>query len=238
MVPTPKVWPLSLPPAQPEPRTLLATAASDIVNLRHSWDQMIVQPLDEAVGTSILEQACNTDRNLATWSYLLPSDWAPVAASIIPQSVREAGMYKNRCDCYTDIWTATTWNTYRDCRILVQLIILGCLRMMPFHDLNGLRSTLALSIAHRLADDICASVPYCLGNQIESIRMKPGLVQYPFAETRPVAWTHHQVAPLMGPWLLAPYLRNLQSPELGLPLEQTSWVQSQIERILTIYFQR
>lgn len=238
MVPTPKVWPLSQPPAQPGPRPLLATAASEIVNLRHSWEQMIAQPPDQAVATSILAKATEIDTNLATWSYLLPPHWAPIAASIIPQSVRDAGMYNNRCDCYTDMWIATTWNTYRDCRILVQMIIIGCLSRVPFQDPNGLKVTLAMAIAHRLADDICASVPFCLGDQVESVRMKSGLVEYPFAETRPVTWTHMQIAPLMGAWFLAPYLRNLESSDIGLPSEQKAWVQSQIERILVIYFQR
>lgn len=238
MVPTPKVWPLSQPTPQPEPRILLATAASEIVNLRFSWEQILSRPSDEAGGMALLEKACQIDRNLATWSYLLPPNWAPVAASLIPQSVRDAGVYNNRCDCYIDIWTASTWNTYRDCRILVQLIILGCLRMMPSHDPDGIKAAMAMNIAHRLADDICASVPFCLGNQMESVRMRPGLVEYPFAETRPLPWTHHQIAPLMGPWILAPYLRNLLSSDIGLPTAQMMWVQSQIERILVIYFQR
>jgi hypothetical protein len=238
MVPTPKVWPLSQPPAQSGPRPLLATAASEIVNLRHSWEQMIAQPPDQALATSILAKATEIDTNLAAWSYLLPPHWAPVAASIIPHSVREAGLYKNRCDCYTDMWVATTWNTYRDCRILVQMIILGCLRRLPFQDSDGLKATLALATAHRLADDICGSVPFCLGDQVESVRMKSGLVEYPFAETRPVTWAHMQVAPLMGAWFLAPYLRNLLSSDIGLPSEQHTWVQSQIERSLAIYFHR
>lgn len=199
---------------------------------------MIAQSPDEAVGTTILEKANVIDRNLATWTYLLPSHWAPVAANAIPQSIRNAGIYKNRCDCYNDLWVATTWNTYRDCRILVQTIILGCLQMMPFHDPNGLKSTLAMATVHHLADDICASVPFYLGNQIESIRMRYGLVEYQSIETRPVTWTHLQVAPLMGAWFLAPYLKNLQSSDLGLPKEQYIWVQSQVERILIIYFQR
>ena len=91
---------------------------------------------------------------------------------------------------------------------------------------------------HQLADEICASVPYFLGSQLESVRMKSGLVEYPFAETRPVTHTHKQSAPLIGAWHIIAFLRNLQTSELGLPQEQIGWVEQQMKRILAIYFQR
>jgi hypothetical protein len=97
---------------------------------------------------------------------------------------------------------------------------------------------MATATAHRLADEICASVPFFLGSQLESVRMKTGLVEYPFAETRPASQTHRQIAPLMGAWYVLPCLRNLQAGGLGLPSEQINWLNRQIDRIRAIYFQK
>ncbi|KAJ5118974.1 hypothetical protein N7448_010682 [Penicillium atrosanguineum] len=240
MVPAPKLWPLS--PSQSDfpssPRLLFQSTASQLVNLRHSWEKMMTQPDPTAHATTILNKAAAIDNNLVSWSHRVPQHWVPVAASLIPQSVRNAGIYRNRCDCYSDMWIAATWNNYRDCRILVQNIKLSCLHIQSSHDPDGQSTQAVNATIHKLADDICASVPFFLGNQMESVRMRPGLVDYPFAETRPVTLTHKQAAPLMGAWFLFAALRNLQNLDLGLPVEQQKWVQGQVNRVLAIYFQR
>ncbi|KAJ5692294.1 hypothetical protein N7462_001717 [Penicillium macrosclerotiorum] len=238
MVPTPKVWPLSQPTARPSPRILLSAVSSELVNLRHSWERMMTRPADETEATVILAKANAIDIKLVSWTYAVPQHWVPIAATVIPQSVRNAGLWRNRCDCYTDLWIAATWNTFRDCRILLQSIVLSCLRILSSQDPDGRRIAAVESTIRKIADDICASAPFFLGSQIESIRMKFGLVEYPFAETRPVTLTHQQSAPLMGPWHMFPFLRNLQSAEIGLPPDQLAWVTQQMERILVIYFQR
>ncbi|OQD83392.1 hypothetical protein PENANT_c017G00707 [Penicillium antarcticum] len=168
-VPIPKVWPLSQPAPSSGPRPLLASAAAEIVNLRLVWEGIIDKPAKRAEITSLLTKAIKIDTNLAAWAHLVPQHWTPVAASIIPQSVRNAGIYNDRVDCYTDMWIASTWNTYRDCRILVQSIILSCLRMAPSNDPQGLRTMMATTTAHRLADEICACLPFFLGSQLESV---------------------------------------------------------------------
>ncbi|KAJ5377556.1 uncharacterized protein N7496_004965 [Penicillium cataractarum] len=239
MVPTPQIWPLSQTASvPPSPRILLSSAASELVNLRHAWEQMMTLPSKEAEAMAILAKANEIDIKLVSWSYWVPQHWMPVAATIIPQSVRNAGLWRNRCDCYADMWVAATWNTFRDCRILLQSIMLSCLRILSSQDPDGRRATAVQHTIRKVADDICATVPFFLGSQVESIRMKSGLVEYPYAETRPVTSTHKQSAPLMGAWHMYAYLRNLQNADLGLPLDQQVWLKEQMERILVIYFQR
>lgn len=92
---------------------------------------------------------------------------------------------------------------------------LSYLRILSSQDPGGRRAAAVLATIHKLADDICAGVPFFLGSQLESLCMKPGLVEYPFAEARPVTLTHTQCAPLMGVWFMFAYIRNLQNPELG-----------------------
>ncbi|KAF3390395.1 hypothetical protein F1880_009105 [Penicillium rolfsii] len=239
MVPTPQVWPLfQCTNTNPSPRVLLSSATSELVNLRHAWELMMASPAQETEATTIFAKANEIDIQLVSWSYRVPEHWMPVPATIIPQTVRNAGLWRGRCDCYSDMWIAVTWNTYRDCRILLQSIMLSCLRILSSQDSDGRRVSSLQKTIREIADDICATVPFFLGSQVESIRMKFGLVEYPYTETKPVTLTHKQSAPLMGAWHVFPFLRNLQNAELGLPLEQRGWLKEQMERILAIYFQR
>lgn len=199
---------------------------------------MLSNPPDETQAAAILKKATEIDIDLVSWTYHVPPHWKPVAASIIPQPVRDAGIWNNRCDCYPDIWITANMNTARDCRVLMHTIMLGCIRLLPSVDPDGTQATTIRSTVHRLADDICGSIPFVLGSQLESVRMKPGNIVYPFSETRPVTSTHIHAAPLHGAWQLLTPLRNLQNPDLGLSLEQVSWARGQMERVLTIYFQR
>lgn len=176
MVPAPQGWPLSQTASgPPSPRVLLSSAASELVNLRQAWERMMTLPAKEAVEISILARTNEIDSRLVSWSYLVPEDWMPVAATIIPQSVRKAGIWPNRCDCYTDMWIAATWNTFLDCRIILQTIMLSCLRMLYSQDPGGRRVAAVQNTIRYIADDICATVPFFLGSQVESIRMRPGL---------------------------------------------------------------
>ena len=236
MVPTPKVWPLSQPSAPSSPELLFLSTASQLVNLRLAWEEMMARSDPAPYATAILNKATVIDNTLVSWSYRVPQNWVPVAASLIPQSVRNAGVYRNRCDCYSDMWIAATWNNYRGCRILLQTIKLGCLRVLPAQDPDGRRTESVTATIHRLADDTCASVPFFLGSQMESVRMKCGLVEYPFAETRPITLDHKQAAPLMGAYFLFAFLKNLQSSDLGLPGGQQKWLDEQINRVVNIYF--
>ncbi|KAJ5116325.1 hypothetical protein N7456_000673 [Penicillium angulare] len=237
MVPTPEIWPLAQSKTAPSPRIFLSLAASEIVTLRQSWEKMRSEPTESEV-LSVLDIATQIDTSLLSWTYWVPSNWSPVTASIIPQSVRDAGLYNNLCDCYADMWIASTWNTYRDCRVLVQSIMLKCLRLLPAKAQYESRAAGIQLTIQKLADEICASVPFFLGSQMESVRMKSSLVQYPFAETRPVTSTHKQSAPLMGAWQVFPCLRNLQTSDLGLPSRQVKWLEEQMNRVLVIYFQK
>ncbi|KAJ5726262.1 uncharacterized protein N7483_007619 [Penicillium malachiteum] len=238
MVPTPEIWPIPQCETPPSPRIFLSSFAAEVVNLRQSWEKSQSENSDETQVSIILDKATQIDAKLLSWSYCVPQDWNPIPASIIPESVRNAGIYHNLCDCYTDMWIASTWNTYRECRILVQSIMLRCLHLLPSKDKDATRESAMQSTIQKLADDICASVPFFLGSQTESVRMKTDLVEYPFSETRPVTSTHKQAAPLMGAWQVISRLRNLQRSELGLPPEQITWLEEQVNRVFMIYFQK
>lgn len=106
--------------------------------------------------------------------------------------------------------------------------------MLPNHNPNT-ASTATLTI-QSLATDICASVPFLLGSQMESVQMNPYKVEYPEAEGRRVTHAHQQTAPLVGGFFLLGYMGNLCTSGFGcLDDEQVGWVKGQMQRILQIY---
>ncbi|KAF7594814.1 hypothetical protein BBP40_008143 [Aspergillus hancockii] len=230
----PDVWPLA-PPIPQSASSQLTAAAAELVELRQVWDNFTSHPelhdTDEL--NRIYSMAIDLDTKLSAWKWALPPHWAPVRASTIPQSVREAGAYKNRCDCYTEMWIASTWNTYRELRITVQKTILNCLRLLNIDSTENVQSV--ISTIHTMATDICATVPFFLGSQTMSVQLNPYKVEYPEAEGRRVTMAHQQTAPLLGGWLILSFLENLCSPDICLPDEQRTWVKEQMRRIWRIY---
>lgn len=236
MVQTPNVWPLT-PPIPQSLSSQLTSASSALVNLRREYAAAVSQPgvYDPADITNILARASNLDVHLSVWEHTLPEYWKPMSASLIPQSVRDAGIYRNRCDCYPDLWIAGTWNFYRESRVVIQKVILSCLRLLPDRDdaLEQIQATLAR--IRGIATDICATVPFFLGSQMDSVKLGPAHIQYPEAEGRRVSQAHRQAAPLLGGWIVFFHLNNLCSPEFCLPEEQIAWIGEQKRRIFRIY---
>ncbi|PYI02308.1 C6 zinc finger domain protein [Aspergillus sclerotiicarbonarius CBS 121057] len=230
-MPAPSGWPLS--PVAPQSATLqLGMATSELASLRQAWDQFNYEgayPMKET--QELLGRALRLDATLEAWTYALPTHWKPVPATSIPQSVRQAGMYKNRCDCYTDLWVAGTWNFYRDSRIVVQNIIRCCLELLPGSPPERIQAT--KDMTYKLALDICGSVPYILGSQTMSVHVGQQKIEYPEADGRRGTAAHHQTAALIGGWTVSCHLSNLQlfcGSE-----EMIAWLGEQKERVLRIY---
>ena len=221
-----------------------------MVSLRLEWETLASRPRHSITETEIktlLNKSQDLDTKLTMWAHSAPPNWKPVPASIIPQPVHDAGVFKDRCDCYSDVWVATTWNSYRDSRIVVQSIILSCLRMLSNASSNSsdnsqVRSqwSTAKSAIQTLTTDICASIPFLLGSQMESIQMNPHphRVEYPEAEEKRLTYAHQQTAPLLGGWFILGFLGNLCTSGVGfgcLDGELLTWMRGQMQRVLQIY---
>ncbi|OJJ99948.1 hypothetical protein ASPACDRAFT_60764 [Aspergillus aculeatus ATCC 16872] len=230
---TPKVWPPA-PVAPESASTQLLMATSDLVSLRQAWDKLVLdQPAANVTELEeILARARHLDTKLVAWTHALPSHWHPVSATMISDSIRKAGMYKNRCDCYADIWIASTWNFYRDSRIVIQNIILDCLRLLP-PPLRADDIQSALDIIQDLATGICATIPYFLGSQSKPAQMGMEKIDYPEADARRVTAGHRQTSPLLGGWLASTNLFNMTM--LPLTDELHAWILEQKHRVLRIY---
>lgn len=234
IIKTPKLWPLLsyLPPQTAAAR--LTVAAFEMVNLRVAWEEALSLPFEKQRILDIMEMAIDVDHQLTAWAFSVPLHWIPVPASSIPQSVRDAGIYRDRCDCYFDMWVASTWNYYRDSRIVVQAILLDCISMLP-DEAPPDSAQRALTTIQCLVDDICATVPFYLGSQKEPAHLNMTGIEYPSAAGRPISEAHRRSAPLLGAWFLLPYLDNICCPQLGLCEEQLKWIGEQCQRIRRIY---
>lgn len=156
----------------------------------------------------ILERARDIERQLVEWSSTLPPLWLPVrvvGGECIPPTTKSAGLYQDFCHVYPSISITSTWNKQRISCIKVQsLIHEQFAQLTPSPENLSSRIECQNSI-QQLADDICASIPFALGDKTKPGAMGDRRVQYPHVPGQEVPSGHYQMAPAMGGfWLLGP----------------------------------
>ncbi|MCJ1247066.1 hypothetical protein MMC30_004277 [Trapelia coarctata] len=189
----------------------------------------------------ILKKATELDQRLLAWTSTIPDDWAPTRVSgldCISQSVRDAGLYQNHCDIYKSIFIVRTLNSHCCSRIKLQLTILTCLKHLSKGNFNTAlvtASETALEIIQELADNICASIPYHLGDRMTIGRIDDKVAQYPHIAGLSVPDDHYVGAAAFGGWLLTAQLSELLSPGVPLRVGQRHWIGGQMQRVRKIY---
>ncbi|KAL4970156.1 DUF3433 domain-containing protein [Aspergillus stella-maris] len=218
LVRTPNNWPIA--PGKPElASSRLMTISTALAKLRDRWMDLstCVEMTDLEEVEAILSQARDIDQQFIAWTQSLPKHWDSVPAAYFPQSVREAGSFEGRCDCYSDLWVAETWNHYRTFRLTIQNIITHCLLLLPSRELE-IEAT--ATTIRQLATDICASVPFYLGSQTGSMQITDKRVEYPSSDANQ---TPLKTAPLVGGWFIRPSLESLCALE-SLPEDILAWM--------------
>jgi hypothetical protein len=115
-----------------------------------------------------LAEAQALDSALARWSSSLPPDmkYSSIAVHTDPGTESEDRSFNGTVHIYSTVGHAGLWNRYRALRIAVNALILQTLSsiQVPLElDLNSLKNA-AKTIIHRLAEDLCESVPFTLGS--------------------------------------------------------------------------
>lgn len=185
----------------------------------------------------ILAEASDLDQRLVDWMSTIPDDWVPIYfwdSKSIPETVREAGMYQSHCTIHKSISVANVLNGYCSSRIKVQLVILACLDHINDLSLDNTRMT-AHDTIQDLADMICATVPYFLGNRVKVLRIDDKSVQYPRAGSKATPVEHYAYAAAYAGIFLTQRLPELLNPGLPLRDGQRQWVLSQMGRIKRVY---
>ncbi|KAG0647228.1 White-opaque regulator 2 [Hyphodiscus hymeniophilus] len=235
-----ETWSELSPDSDQIPTVRLDTIMVDIANLQaYSLPLLNTTELPAGVRFSRLMQTINyltdIDDRLTSWSWSLPSTWAPIRVSgkqSIPPNIPQAGLYEQYCDVYASIFIASLWNKLRLSQIRTKNLIIGCLSQVKATPNNiKLREACQLGI-QQAVDDICASVPFNIGD-----RMQPEdkIVHYPMAPGRPVPNDHYQSGPAMGGWSLLQPLGAVWGMKLKMRDGQRQWIGGQMARIARIY---
>ena len=182
----------------------------------------------------ILAKANELDQRLVDWTTTMPEDWTPTFrdAESVPRSVRDAGVYQDHCSIYPSIFIANILNGHSYSRINVQLVILACLPHLDQDNNNPLRMIACANVQH-LADSICASVPFYLGDRVSVRRIDDQTMRYPHMDSDPTSTEHYRTAAAYGGMFLMQRLPELLP--LALRPGQREWVLGQMMRIKRIY---
>jgi len=177
------------------------------------------------------------DEQFVAWYASIPLEWYPIAISdprSIPESVRLAGMYHDYCNIHNSIFVADILNGHSSSRIKLQLLILFTLSHLDDPLLNELESQTQATIQD-LADSICASIPYFLGDRTKVLRLDDKSVQYPHLGFDPVPFEHFDSAAAYAGFFLTRRLVELLQRHVQLRGGQKMWVGGQLGRIKEVY---
>ncbi len=210
------------------PATLLDWMSVEVANVL-AFEAAITASKIEDPSISVadlLVQAKAVNRGLERWTDVIPRDWFPVSVPVeaVPQSVQDAGIYGDACDIYPDIMVAILWNDWRWTRLRV-------LAILARHGDD--QKTLATM--QTLADDVCASIPFCFGDRMALTPMFAAKDKYPCAEGRALPKAHPQNAAAFGGWYTITPLKETLQVARFLRKGQVNWIREQLQRLARIY---
>ena len=221
----------------------------EVANLQASASRLAANLANKiSTASEILAKANELDQRLVDWAATVPDDWNPTFcdSDSVPRSIRDAGFYQDHCSVHQSIFIANILNGQCSSRINVQLVILRCLEHLDNNNNNNnnpaifaTERTNARDNVQDLADTICASVPFYLGDRTTFVRIDDDeTVQYPRIGSDSTTSTtgHYRTAAAYGGMFLMQRLPEL----LALPLPflragQREWVLGQMIRIKRIY---
>lgn len=221
---------------------LLATAKRSSVFITNSTLREAQVSVDAA---NLLRQAKAVDSRLATWPEFVPVEWFPtqISADSIPESVIKVGLYRDSCHIYPDIIVSSVWN---ECKILLHQLdyssekeSLGRVARLKVLDLViriqsiEIKSPTATAI-QQIVDDICASVPFNLGDYTEPTSIYEAQVRYPHLHDYQALKAHQKTALAYAPWYLFAPLKEAMKAGPHLRKGQIGWLRGQLLRIAKV----
>ena len=214
----------------------------DLARLRSSATNLLRLPESDVFSRAsqtqhILAAATNIDRRLKAWRESVPKTWTPTRVfgdQYIPPSVQKAGLYQQHCDVYPTLFLVILWNKYRQSLIEVTRIIVKCLDENP-SSFNITQQETCRNNIQRLADDICASIPFFLGDRTQPGNPGDLLVKYPRAPGTPHIKDHYQTGPTMGGWSILAPIATLLKMDIKLREGQRQWLAGQLARTARVY---
>jgi len=208
-----------------------------LANISASASRLNEHDADQELVIELLSRAYELDRRYHAWGDSVPDGWIVEVSGpqCIPWSVQQSGLYQDYCHIYQSIFVAHTFNTFRVSRIELQSAILVCLTHLG-DGITNMASRAAIAIIQSMADDICASIPYHLGDRMGFRRIDDKTVQYPHLPTLSKADDEHILgAAAMGGWSLAQQLIIVLRLKSPLRDGQREWIVGQLHRLTKVY---
>jgi len=231
-------WSELLPEAKALPGVTLDSINLDLANLRAATLAITRSPLHgdwTSYINSLLSEAVVIDKRLSHWPDTIPDSWLPARVSADMDISPTLQLYQDHCDVYKSLFVASLWNKSRLSQIETHFTVLTLLSLLPSTPSNINKQRLCQSGVQQLADDICASVPYYIGN-----RMRPGKagepgIHYPRVPGRPPIMDHYKTGPALGGWALMIPLSTVLRMQMRLREGQREWIAGQMARTARIY---
>ena len=181
--------------------------------------------------------ALDVDDKLFHWADSVPQQWnLSPAEDNSPAALAKFQAYGSRMDIYPEVWVVSIWNSYRILHIAVQEIIACCavfdgmIDQVPGSTVYRIQEH--TEVGQRLVNDICASIPYCLGSRVK--HEAGSEIDYPFAAGSCITNDHRKAAKALGGWYVLGSL-NACLGVRGLEEGQLRWIRSQLSRVKGFY---
>lgn len=169
-------WGKDLIAAPDNPSLALDAIGALVAELQANYMQVVTQsgsvPPSQRV---LMEWGANVkriDEQLLVWSQKVPDYWQPLQL-ISGQDINSTiPTYRSVCEIYPSCQIASIWNLWRVQRLLLVKILLNTILYMRQSELTKYQKWAAdgdfvecQHIIQELADSVCYSVPFCLGNR-------------------------------------------------------------------------
>lgn len=238
-----ETWINVVPESEQLPVHRLDTITLELANLRASLNSLVKPSIQSSLSdyrmtriSELVDEAISIDTQLYDWTDSLPSSWVPIRITRDNYIKPTLQLYHDYCDTYITFFLASVWNKLRLTIIEARIVILTCLSVQPQDDPSiTIQQQYYIKSIQQLADDICASIPFYLGDRMKPGRAGDGNVTYPCAPGRPQVTDHYQGGPTMGGWGILQPLGQLAKMPIRLRDGQRGWIAGQMARTARIY---
>lgn len=146
------------------------------------WDPKMTVEDPNSTRATLFTKAVELDAELSVWPNSIPEQWHPVSVSSenLYPSIVAAGLYGDYCHVYHSIHVVHNYNLWRTTRLSLLNIILRCCTALGDDPTFINTAAHATKEQQKLVDDICASIPFHLGDRVVPLTPNDaGLARYP-----------------------------------------------------------
>ncbi|KAH7016389.1 C6 zinc finger protein [Microdochium trichocladiopsis] len=210
------------------PEGALFSLAAKIPNLQHKSSHILARSpaVEQSHVQRLLQCARRIDQDLLDWADAVRETWPYIVAVDIDQ-LSDLSYTPREIHRYPSFYTARVWNCYRVSRLIVQSILHRAnVRLSTFEGAsNNAHHEIEESEeqSNMLVNDICASVPFLLGNDLSRMKLLS-----PTSIVAAIEAKNREHAPATGRFSLILPLRVACSAS-SVPRAQKEWIHLQLQ---------